>query len=273
MANLGERLAIVMAHPDDEVLWAGSMLRTAEKIVLVFGELTDGPQLTAGRREAMAAFPLPGLDWLEMVEAGSFDSASWRHPKETEYGLYLHKSLKLMWCFDPARYRAQFCELQGRLRVSLAGMKNVIVHGPWGEYGHEDHVQVFRAVSGLAKEMGFKVWVPAYVAPKSEMLMRRNLRFFGRPTDAFPIDPALTDEIAQIYKRTGTWTWFDSYVWPESERFLPWRPEGGGEIATEADIQRIALPPEYEATRRAQLRWKREVKRKVLSWMNRRSAG
>lgn len=270
--DIGEKLAIVMAHPDDEVLWAGSMLRAAEKIVLVFGELKDGPQLTAGRREAMAAFPLPGLDWLEMVEAGSFDSASWRHPKETPYGLYLHPALRVMWSFDPTRYRAQFAELQDRLRVSLKGIKNVIAHGPWGEYGHEDHVQVFRAVAGLAGEMGFRLWVPAYVAPKSEMLMRRNLRYFGRPTEPMPIDRVLAEEIAQIYKRTQTWTWFDSYVWPESERFLPWQADGTGQARVE-DVQRIALPADYEATRRAQLTWKRELVRRFLSWKNRRSAG
>ncbi|RYE51795.1 MAG: hypothetical protein EOP21_00405 [Hyphomicrobiales bacterium] len=271
--ELFERLAIVMAHPDDEVLWACSALRAAERIVLVYGELKCGPELTAGRREAMAAFPLQTLEWLEMVEAGSFDSASWRFPRETEYGLYLHPALKVMWSFDPAHYQAQFAQLQDRLRVSLKGMKNVIAHGPWGEYGHEDHVQVFRAVAGLAGEMEFRLWVPAYVAPKSEMLMRRNLRFFGRPSEPLPIDQALAEEISQIYKRTKTWTWFDSYVWPETERFLPWHPEGVPVAARETDVQRIALPENYEADRRAQLNWKREVKRKALAWINRRRAG
>lgn len=273
-ADLRERLAIVMAHPDDEVLWAGSMLREAEKIVLVFGELKDGPELTAGRREAMAAFPFPTLDWLEMVEAGSFDSASWRHPKETEYGLYLHPALRVMWSFDPARYRAQFGAMRDRLRVSLAGVKNVIAHGPWGEYGHEDHVQVFRVVESLAGEMGFRLWVPAYWAPKSEMLMRRNLRYFGRPSAAMPIDRALAEEIAQIYKRTRTWTWFDSYVWPESERFLPHVPGGAAadQAARVEDLQKIAIPAEYEASRKAQLRWRREMIRRFLSWKHARAA-
>jgi LmbE family N-acetylglucosaminyl deacetylase len=270
--DLFDRLAIVMAHPDDEVLWACSALRAAEKIVLVFGELGDGPQLTEGRREAMSAFPLPTLEWLEMVEAGGFDSASWRHPKETEYGLYLHPTLRLLRCFDPDRYCKQFSQLQDRLRISLKGMKNVIAHGPWGEYGHEDHVQVFRAVAGLAGEMGFRVWVPAYVAPKSELLMRRNLRYFGRPSAALPIDRALAEEISKIYMRTNTWTWFDSYVWPESERFLPWAPGGGADVATESDVQRIVFPAEFEATRRKQLNWKRELKRKALSWFNGRRA-
>ncbi|WP_333815035.1 hypothetical protein [Tabrizicola sp.] len=271
--ELFDRLAIVMAHPDDEVLWACSALRAAERIVLVFGELKCGPELTAGRRAAMAAFPLPTLDWLEMVEAGSFDSASWPNPAETEHGLKLHPSLRVMWSFDPARYRAQLGLLQDRLRISLKGMKNVIAHGPWGEYGHEDHVQVFRAVAGLAGEMGFRLWVPAYVAPKSEALMRRNLRFLGRPTPPLPVDKALAEEISAIYKRTETWTWFDGYVWPDREWFLPWHPGGAPEAATEADVQRIVLPPDHEATRRAQLDWRRELKRRFLSWRNGRKAG
>lgn len=270
-----ERLAVVMAHPDDEILWAASVLRAAERIVVVYGELPCAPLLTEGRRAAMAAFPLRTLDWLAMTESATFDSASWPNPKETPYGLYPHRALRLLPSFDTGRYRAQFAELQDRLRVSLAGMKNVIVHSPWGEYGHEDHVQVFRAVAGLAREMDFRVWVPGYVAPKSEALMQRNLRFLGRPTPPMPVDTALADEISRLYKRTDTWTWFDSYVWPESERFLPWYPEGApaGEMATAADIQPIVFPADYEANRRAQVRWRREALRAFLSWQNGRRAG
>lgn len=271
--DLFDRLAIVMAHPDDEVLWASSAMRAAEKIVLVYGELRCAQQLTAGRREAMAAFPLPTLDWLEMVEPATFDSASWPNPVETAYGLYPHPALRLLTSFDADRYRTQFGPLQDRLRTSLKDMRNVIAHGPWGEYGHEDHVQVFRAVAGLAAEMGFRLWVPAYVAPKSEALMRRNLRFLGRPTPPQATDKALAEELSAIYKRTGTWTWFDSYVWPDREWFLPWHPAGAPDAATEADIQRIVFPPDYEETRRKHLNWRRELKRKVLAWMNGRKVG
>lgn len=270
-----QKLAIVMAHPDDEVLWACSALRAAEKIVLVYGELPCSQKLTAGRRTAMAAFPLPTLDWLEMTESGVFDSASWPEVRETEYGLYPHPALRLLQSFDPTRYRALFAEMRDALRPRLTGMRNVIAHGPWGEYGHEDHVQVFRVVASLAGELGFRLWVPAYVAAKSEGLMQRNLRFFGRPTPQMPIDAALAEEIAQIYKRTGTWTWFDSYVWPKSEQFLPYVASGAapGDDAVPGDVQRIIFPDDYEVLRRRQRRWRREAVRKALSWMNGRRAG
>lgn len=272
---LFDRLAIVMAHPDDEVLWAGSALRAAEKIVLVYGELPCSPGLTEGRRAAMAAFPLPTLDWLQMVESGVFDSASWPTPRETAYGVYTHRALRVLNSFDADRYRRQFDEMRDLLRVRLAGIRNVIAHGPWGEYGHEDHIQVFRVVASLAGEMGFQLWVPGYYAPKAEALMHRNLRFLGRPTAPLPIDPVLAEDIAQIYKRTKTWTWFDSYVWPETEQFFPWFAEGVpvDQAARPEEVARIRFPDDYEAIRRSQLRWRREAVRRTLAWLNGRKAG
>jgi hypothetical protein len=280
-----EKLVIVMAHPDDEVLWACSTLRAAERVILVYGPLQSVPTLTAGRKAAMAAFPLPTHDWFEMLESGVFDSASWPNPRETDYGLYPHRLLRLLRDFDPDRYRGQFAALQARLRDRLAGARNVIVHSPWGEYGHEDHVQVFRAVAGLAPEMQYQVWVPGYYAEKSEALMRRNLRFFGAPTEPMQIDKALAAEISQIYKQTGAWTWSDDYVWPETERFFRFFPEGAplDQVATATQLNRIVFPPAPEAIRRPL--WSRRSKaiqalrrslfnrrrkaiRSVLSWMN-----
>lgn len=269
-----DRLAIVMAHPDDEVLWAGSALRAAEKIVLVYGELPCAPDLTEGRKAAMAAFPLPTLDWLQMVESGVFDSASWPTPRETAYGVFPHPALRLLNSFDPDRYRRQFEEMRELLRSRLAGIRNVIAHGPWGEYGHEDHIQVFRVVASLAREMGFQLWVPGYVAPKALPLMVRNLRYLGRPTERLPIDPILADDIAQVYKRTKTWTWFDDYVWPATEQFFPWYPEGArqAEVARDEEIQRIRLPADFEKNRRAWESRKRRLVRQTLAWLNARQA-
>lgn len=273
--DLFDRLAIVMAHPDDEVLWACSALRAAEKIVVVYGELPCARDLTAGRTAAMAAFPLPTLDWLQMVESGVFDSASWPTPRETAYGVYPHRALRVLDSFDPDRYRRQFDEMRSLLRGRLAGMRNVISHGPWGEYGHEDHIQVFRVVASLAGEMGFRLWVPGYYAPKAEALMHRSLRFLGRPTAPLPVDQALADEIAQIYRRTKTWTWFESYVWPETERFFPWFSDGAPacEAARPDEIARIRLPAEFEANPRPWEGRKRRVVRLALAWLNGRKAG
>jgi hypothetical protein len=222
---------------------------------------------------------LPTLDWLEMPESAVFDSASWPNARETAYGLYPHPSLRRLIDFNPDQYRRQFAPLQARLRDRLDGARNVIVHSPWGEYGHEEHVQAFRAVAGLAAEMKFRVWVPGYYSERSEALMRRNLRYFGAPTEPMQIDRALTAEISQIYKRTGSWTWSESYVWPETERFFRHFPDGApaDEVATEAQLNRIVFPVTVGATRRSlrgRLRFrKRAAVLSFLNWMNGRNAG
>ena len=90
-----------------------------------------------------------------------------------------------------------------------------------------------------------------------------------------PVDAALAEEISQVYKRTDTWTWFDNYVWPEFERFLPWYPEGApeGGAATAADIQPIVFPKVDASTHPWKRNWKRDVMRAFLSRLNGLRAG
>ncbi len=52
-----------------------------------------------------------------------------------------------------------FHRLRDMLRPELEGLDAVVTHNPWGEYGHEEHIQVFRVISAQAEEMGFRVWV------------------------------------------------------------------------------------------------------------------
>ncbi len=270
--DIFDKLAVVMAHPDDEVLWASSVLRRAERIILVYGDLPCNRALSSGRRAAMAAFPLSSLDWLEIVETGTFDSASWPYPKETRYGLHLHAGLGTLASFDATRHQDQFNLLKTQLATRLQGMRNVVVHSPWGEYGHEDHVQLFRAVAALADELDLQIWVPGYFADKSEALMKHNLRDFGQPTLPLATDRLLAEELSRIYIRTGCWTWYEDYSWPSTECFLPYHPKRTS-LATPVRpdaLQRIIFPA-AEVIRPSGLRWRlRETRRRLLSWYNRR---
>ena len=138
-----------MAHPDDEVLWASSILARVEQAVICFGDVGSDPAISAGRRRAMAAFPLPNVTSLAIPEAEVFGAAAWPRPAEAPYGLEVRRYPGAMPGFSPDRYRENFTELQRQLRQRLAGRRAVVTHAPWGEYGHEEHVQVFRAVLAL----------------------------------------------------------------------------------------------------------------------------
>jgi len=209
--------ALVFAHPDDEVLWASSLLARAGRVILCYGDVPGMPELSAGRRRAVARLPLERLESLDLPEAGVFEQAAWPDPAPAPDGLALPPRSPVA-----AAYAANHARLIAELRPRLAGFASVVTHNPWGEYGHEEHVQVFRAVEALQAELGFTLWVTCYVSEKSAGLMRGCLGGLDASTPAMATDPALGAELQRIYTEEGCWTWFDDYVWPADERFHRW---------------------------------------------------
>lgn len=210
-----------MAHPDDEVLWASSVLAQAGKVILCFGDAPGKPFFSSGRRRAVAALPLPGLEVLQIEEAAVAGTALWPQPEEIDEGLAprrlplgLEAPLRLA-------YRQNFERLCAILRDQLVGMTEVVTHNPWGEYGHEEHVQVFRAVHAVQVHLGFRLWVSGYVGERAVGLMQRHLDRLGAPTRPRPTDRALCNRLRDIYMRNVCWSWPDDYVWPETEWFYP----------------------------------------------------
>ena len=218
-----DRAVLVMAHPDDEVLWASSLLAGVGRVVLAYEALPGRPDITAGRRAALARFPRP-VESLGLTESAAFGAAAWPEPVETAEGLAVARRPGTMPGFEPAAYRAGFATLVARLRPLLAGAATVITHAPWGEYGHEDHVQLHRAVAALRAEQGFALFVPAYASARSLPLMQRHLGRLGAPTQPMPTDRGLAETLRELYRETGCWTWVDDHAWPETEVFYPVLP-------------------------------------------------
>ncbi|MBB5374219.1 PIG-L family deacetylase [Acidocella aromatica] len=231
--------AVVVAHPDDEILWLSSALPAADKIVFCFGDLYGNPKRSAARRRAVAALALPNLTDLQIPESGVRKLVDWERAEPTPYGVEIAEPE------GRARYEANFAKLVSALRPVLAGYGNVFTHNPWGEYGHPEHVQVYRAVCALQAELGFTVWFSNYVAPLSLPLARQlaaqpcwTSRELRRP------NVLLARRWAWTYLRHGAWTWILSYRWPRRETLYAQPPAGAlhplhGE--TLLDISRLRL--------------------------------
>lgn len=212
---------IVMAHPDDELLWASSLLHRAARVILCFGAVAKNPTLSAGRELLAARYPLPTARFLAIPESAVFGRARWPDPRATAEGLEIVAA--------PARardYRRSFADLLSALPPQIEGARTIVTHNPWGEYGHEHHVQVLRALETLQPRFGFDILVSCYAAPRALGLMARSLGRLGTSTGALPTDPGLADSLRRLYLETGTWTWFADYRWPETECFLALRPAG-----------------------------------------------
>ena len=215
------RSAVVVAHPDDEALWLSSVLGAAERVVFCFGDLFERPKMSAARRRAVAALPLPGLIDLKLPESGGGLTVDWARPRLTDAGIAIAD--------DAAgeRYAANFRALTGALRTALAGCTDVYTHNPWGEYGHAEHIQVHRAVAALQDELGYTIWFSNYVG-KASWRLAQDIAWRPCWADRREVvpDAVLARRLRDIYRRSGAWTWTRWHRWPDKEILYAMPPAG-----------------------------------------------
>jgi len=198
---------LVVAHPDDEALWFSSVLDRVGRIVVCFLAHSRFPELAEARRESLAKHPLADrIVSLEIEESRSFAKADWSDPVETDDGLELRADAA-------AAYAESANALATALPPLLADATAVITHNPWGEYGHEDHVQVCRIATGEAVQRQIPVFYSNYASYRSLPLLRRYVGAGAGHYHVLPTAPALGESIAEIYRACGAWTWFDDYRW------------------------------------------------------------
>lgn len=233
---------IVAAHPDDELLWFGAILPRVEQVLLVFEDYWPDTQIGPARARALENFPRDGVASLRLPEVGTYGCADWRNPKLSEHGIEFgpeavkrdlkQRAMRLLGKSRApsrgvaARYADNFQTLVTELRPKLTGNMNVFTHNPWGEYGHEDHVQVFRALDLLRGEIGFSLWMSNYCTERSLPLALRYFDNAGHLTIELPVDKVFADRVAEVYRQSGCWTWSDSWNWFDTEIYMeaPLRP-------------------------------------------------
>ncbi len=232
---------IVAAHPDDEMLWFNAIVGRVDRVILVYGDYWAEPGLGAARARAVAELPLRDVELLGVAEAGTYGCANWAEPKPNATGLELgieetrreltriakrsaSRVMPRQLPVSPARiaehYARNHAAISERLASRLSPGMNVFTHNPWGEYGHEDHVQLFRVLSDLRERIGFRLWMSNYC---TERALPLAMRYFARdpgPYVRLPCDKALCETIADVYRRNGCWTWTDSWSWFEEECYM-----------------------------------------------------
>lgn len=217
--------SVVVAHPDDETLWMSSVVGSADRIVFGFGDIFDKPRESEARRRAVAALPLSGIVNLGIPESG----AGWKLSQ-----VQLELTAPNVRIFDAAaraRYESNYAKLQEGLRASLSGYRDVFTHNPWGEYGHSEHIQVYRAVTALQDELGYTVWYSNYVGGQNWTFVRRlaeSLSWARRSIVTPDLDTAR--KLMRVYRRFGAWTYPTTHRWPAREVMYAQPPRTSPEI-------------------------------------------
>lgn len=206
------RATLVVAHPDDEVLFFSSILSRVERVIVCLPEDEQRTEQTRARRRVAAAYPRGGVDLLALETPGAtpFQVLD----TETEFGVEIRDARAR------ARYERASLLVRAELSERLSGSRVVFTHNPWGEYGHADHVLVHRAVSSVAAQHGFEIWCPNYVSARSlrPAILRIARRDFGPPVE-LRTDIELANRVKQLYVQESCWTVAAGFDWPRAEWF------------------------------------------------------
>ena len=218
------KVLVVVAHPDDEILWFAPLASVAATVVVALPIVPDRPGLTRARELVRAGHPTAGLVFLPLSEAGVYRRSNWRRRRLTTEGVRLRG-----WCPRAyrRRYAANYHLLLEELDVLISQHDVVYTHNPWGEYGHEEHVQVCHAVMEVARRHHRSVWVwdGLSVAELVDIGCRTRSDYYdplppGLAQVELPVDLAFYQTVRELYQRHAAWTWTPTYVPPMTCRYV-----------------------------------------------------
>jgi hypothetical protein len=93
-------------------------------------------ELGQNREKVINNYPLSNVVSLNLEQADTLGkSTDWKNPILTDFGIHIKKKEILK------RYKQNYIVLQSKLNDQIKGCDNVVTHNPWGEYGHEEHIQ------------------------------------------------------------------------------------------------------------------------------------
>ena len=267
---------VVVAHPDDEILWLAPAVAQAAMIVAALPGHAHEPSITQGREAVRIAYPVGPFEFLPLVSAGVYKRSDWLRRVPAEHGVTLKPDCPVA---TASRYRDNYSALVELLEPYVKQYPVVYTHNPWGEYGHEEHVQVSNAILALAQRHGCSVW--AWDGFPERRLWGQGMRlrtdyFTGRtatlPRRQLDVDSPLYRQVRELYIANGAWTWDQGYDPPPVSSYLQLAREGEV-LITPRDRPEWARPlgiaayGSLEAGRQGRALWARAARegRRLLS--------
>jgi LmbE family N-acetylglucosaminyl deacetylase len=229
-----KKSVLVVAHPDDEVLWFSSILNKVDEIIICFLDCKSKSWLSLGRENSLSKHPMNNIFCLGIEESEAC-SANWGSPKLTKFGIAMTRKSNLLKRSYNQKYEKNYHKLKQELERKLAGYHNVFTHNVWGEYGHAEHIQIYTVIKELQPTMKFEMWYSNYCSNVSLNLMLKYISGSDSEYITFETNKELARTIEAVYKNNGCWTWYDGWKWFNEESFkkdrmMMYSGEGAGHL-------------------------------------------
>lgn len=193
---------VVVAHPDDEILWASSIIKNAKKVIICFGK-TSSEMISEGRKGFSIKAP-KNFFFLNIPE-----------PNDITFDYFPIKSQTS----DNNSYLSHFYSNIKEILLELIDSKIVYTHNQWGEYGHLQHIEVNKIVDYICQKKKLKLKVFGYYHFRT--IFRRNHFFkkYNVKVEKKEVSKEHFFLIKKQYIENKCWTWFDTYK-PKSYEYF-----------------------------------------------------
>ncbi|MFK7824298.1 MAG: hypothetical protein AB8G05_09080 [Oligoflexales bacterium] len=174
---------LVVAHPDDEVIWFAP--EYFNLIVIVFLGREDKPWMDPCRKKSLFEHDLGDkILCLNLIESGFWKDAS--RSKE---------------------HRSAYAKTQRELKAifNRSSFNEIYTHGPEGEYGHSDHTLVHQVVKKVLRPDQMMYYPVSHTSRLFDLVHKS--------------DTVLRKRIMQVYKMNKCWTWNEDHIFNEEIKY------------------------------------------------------
>jgi hypothetical protein len=167
---------LIYAHMDDEILWGLPLLKNSREII-------------------MSCYPL-SAPYYNLI----LNKIDLKPKYLILFGYTSHQNMMEI-AHNKAKRKKIITdkELERRLDEFVQDAKVIVTHSPWGEYGHEQHVQVSRVVVYLAKKYHKDLWIWDGIVSIESMQIIGNALMDADVSISLDADLGLYSNLRQTY--------------------------------------------------------------------------
>ena len=212
--NSFENSILILSHPDDEVIFATSLLDKISTLIICFNDIPKNLKISIGRKRALNNYPIEDLKVFNLDSSQSFESflpLNWLNIKDKKTGLKGGYQKRI--------YDNNYYKILDKLSKLIPKKSQIITHNPWGEYGHSEHCQVFKACFQISLEKKSNLFVTGYISNLSKNYALRKLYLLFPEIYQFKTSQIYFSLLKKHYLKYGCWTWYHNYELPKYEFF------------------------------------------------------
>lgn len=214
--SLNMKNLIVVAHPDDEILWFSSILKEPDTGVIFcfqnkypshIGEEFDYRKYVFNFDYTTKVFKIikmyKSLDipvvWLQTITTLNPRVCGEVHPSTENH---LKENLQSI--------------------ISLIEPVKIYTHNPWGEYGHQEHILLHKVLQKLRKDIIFPGVMIDFIEETKKKIDTESILDKLILFKTNPVDISLRKLVFSWYKKLDIWTgeYLEKYINNKKEEFL-----------------------------------------------------